>query len=125
MTTTTRITAAQIRTAIIEIRYELAPSAIDAMGVDVSKACDDFGAALLEVYPNADVTVRRASVDASSMRADGEIDGSPFTVTKRHFGDPSIACDPEALEVSAGVEMSLADDERRVWERACAIAAGE
>jgi hypothetical protein len=58
------------------------------------------------------------------MRADGEIDGTPFCVTKRHFGAPSISCDPEALEVSASVEMSLADDEHRVWERACQIAWG-
>ena len=122
MTTTT---AAQIRTAITEIRYELAPSAIDAMGVDSGDACDAYASALLEVYPNADVTVRRANIDGSSMRADGEIDGAAFCVTKRHFGGASISCDPEVIEVSASVEMSIADDEHRVWERACQIAAGE
>ena len=122
---TTIITAAQIRTAITEIRYELAPSAIDAMGVDSGEACDAYASALLEVYPNADVTVRRANIDGSSMRADGEIDGTPLCILKGHFGAASIACDPEALEVSASVEMSIADDDHRAWERACAIAAGE
>jgi hypothetical protein len=118
-------TAAQIRTAITEIRYELAPSAIDAMGVDSDDACDAWVSALLEVYPNADVIVRRSNVDASSMRADGEIDGEQVCIIKRHFGAPSISCDPDAIEVSASVEASIAADDHRVWERACQIAAGE
>ena len=124
-TMTTIITAAQIRNAITEIRYELAPSAIDAMDVNSDDACDAYARALLEVYPNADVTVRRANIDGSSMRADGEIDGTPLCITKRHFGAASISCDPEALEVSASVEMSIGEDDHRVWERACLIAAGE
>ena len=121
----TIITAAQIRTAITEIRYALAPSAIDAMGVDSGEACDAYASALLEVYPNADVTVRRASVDASSMVSEGEIDGGAVCVHRGHFGHRSVACDPARFLVSAEVEASIAADDERVWERACVIAAGE
>ena len=122
---TTSITAAQIRTAITEIRYELAPSAIDALGGVTVEACDAFATALMEVYPNAVVTVRRANVDASSMRADGEIDGEQVCIIKAQFGAASVACDPEIFDVSASVEASIAADDERVWERACQIAAGE
>lgn len=122
---TTILTAAQIRTAITEISYDLAPSAIDAMGGVTDEACDAFASALLEVYPNADVTVRRASIDASSMRADGEIDGEQLCIVRGHFGEAGVSFDPEVFDVSASAEASIAADDQHVWERACLIAAGE
>ena len=117
------ITAADIRNAVTTIRYELAGSAIEAMGLPVADALDVYGDALLETYPNASVTVRKANVDASSMEARGEIDGEEFTLIRRHFGAASVACDPEALEVSSDVERSLDADEQDVWGRACEMAA--
>lgn len=119
------LTADQIRKAITSITYDLAPSAIDALGGVTDEACDAFASALLEVYPNADVTVRRASVDASSMTSEGEIDGGAVCVHRGHFGHRSVACDPARFLVSAEVEASIAADDERVWERACLIAAGE
>lgn len=118
----TTITAAAVRTAIESIRYELAPSAIDAMGLPAAEACDVFGDALLDVYPNASVTVVKSSVDASKMTARGEIDGAEFVLARDHFGSVSFSADPSELEVSVDGERSLDGDDQDVWERACKLA---
>lgn len=117
----TTITADTIRSAIETIRYELAPSAIEALGVDASRACDVFGDALLEVYPNASVTVIRASVDASSMTARGELDdGEEVVIRRDHFGRTEV--DTRDGSVGVSVVRDIEGDDQRVWERACALA---
>ena len=116
----TTLTAATIRASITAIRYELAPSAIDAMGLDTDAALVVFGDALLEVYPNASVTVRRANIDGSTMDATGEIDGEGIALVRRHFGGTTVAT---GLDVSVDAERSIAADDQDVWERACKLAA--
>ena len=112
-----------IRAAITTIRYELAPSAIEAMGVSADVACDVFGDALLEVYPNASVTVRRANIDGCSMEARGETDdGDEVVITRRHFGGATVLTDEGY--VSSDVERAIDADDQDVWERACKRAEG-
>ena len=115
-TTTTTLTASALADAVTTVDYRLAPSAIDHLdGGDKSiDACDIFADALLEVFPNASVTVRAASADESRGTARGEIDGEDFALAVR-----GVRVDiGTGADVASDADRDLSGLLRAAWERA-------
>ena len=115
-TTTTTLTASALADAVTTVDYRLAPSAIDHLdGGDKSiDACDIFADALLEVFPNASVTVRAASADESHGTARGEIDGEDFALAVR-----GVRVDiGTGADVASDADRDLSGLLRAAWERA-------
>lgn len=119
------MTTAEIFAAVETVSYRLAPSAIDALGLDSDAACEVYADALGELFESADVTVRPNSIDASAMTADGDVDGAGFTLTESFSSRRTMACDPDDFESAlvGDVESALDHEMARVWDRAIELAA--
>jgi hypothetical protein len=110
--------AFDLATEAAEITYDLAPSAAEGICDDTARAREAFAAALRAQYPNADVTVRLANVDASSYWISGERDGLAWGVSKRHFGGASWTADPDLDVNVSSVETDANERDRRAYEAA-------
>lgn len=116
--TTTTTAAFDLSTAAEEVTYDLAPSAAEGINEDAGRARDAFAAALRAQYPNADVTVRIASIDASSYWISGERDGLAWGVSKRHFGGASWSADPDLDVNVSSIETDADERDRRAYDAA-------
>ena len=112
--------AFDLATTAAEITYRLAPSAAEGICDDTSRARDAFAAALRAQYPNADVTVRIAHIDASSYEIEGHSNGLEYVVSKRHFGGASWSADPDLDVNVSSVETDADERDRRAYEAAVA-----
>ena len=115
----------EIFAAVETVSYRLAPSAIDALGLARDEACEVFAAALGELFESADVTVRPNDLDASTMTAEGEVNGAAFALAESFPGRRTMSCDPLLFEgsVVGAVERALDHEMGRVWDRAIELAA--
>lgn len=120
MNTTTAAPSFDLSAAAEEITYDLAPSAAEGICDDRHRACDAFAAALRAEYPNADVTVRVARIDASSYTIEGEHDGLAWTVSKRHGRATVWSAHPDLDVNVSSVETDADERDRRAYEAAVA-----
>ena len=118
MNTTTAAPSFDLSAAAEEITYDLAPSAAEGICDDRHRACDAFAAALRAEYPNADVTVRIAHIDASSYEIGGHSNGLEYVVSKRHFGGASWSAEPDLDVDVSSVETDADERDRRAYEAA-------
>lgn len=109
---------------VTSIRYSLAPSASDALGLDDEEACEVYARALQEQHPSAVIEVTPNRTDESRVEYEGIVGEELFTATQRGsrvyvgaVSDGMSATDVRALEES----LRAADAD--AWERAVALAA--
>jgi hypothetical protein len=121
MSTTTTIPAF----AAITMTYWLNPEADGQLGDDgLSLYETALTAALQAEYPGAevDVTVRLATVDASTFDAVCETtDGVDVRVYRGTVGPVRVAADPDELDFTAqaAIEEDFAFADRKAWQIAC------
>ncbi len=109
--------------SVSTITYRLAPSAAAGICDDAQRAAACFADALGELYPAANVSVKVDRIDASSYDLDGDVAGEAFSIVRHHFGEPTLACDPDAIEVDNAALATLVEEyDRRAYEAAVTAA---